>query len=80
MRLSNFLHIVADPAILSGKPCLKGTRISVQIVLEWLASGASITTIHAKYPHLSEVALQEAVLYASQFMNNDIVIETRIAA
>jgi uncharacterized protein (DUF433 family) len=80
MRLSNFQHLVADPAILGGKPCLKGTRISVQIVLEWLASGASITAIHAKYPHLSEAALQEAVLYASQFMNNDIVIETRIAA
>lgn len=80
MRLSNFLHIVADPEILGGKPCLKGTRISVQIVLEWLASGASIIAIHAKYPHLSEAALQEAVLYASQFMNNDIVIETRIAA
>jgi uncharacterized protein (DUF433 family) len=45
---------------------LKGTRISVQIVLEWLASGASIKTINAKYPQLSETALQEAVLYASQ--------------
>lgn len=66
MRLSNFLHLVSDPEILGGKPCLKGTRISIQIVLEWLASGASITAIHAKYPHLSEAALQEAILYASQ--------------
>jgi uncharacterized protein (DUF433 family) len=66
MRLSNFEHIVSNPNILGGKPCLKGTRISVQIVLEWLASGASIATIHAQYPHLSEAALQEAVLYASQ--------------
>jgi uncharacterized protein (DUF433 family) len=80
MRLTNFQHLVADPEILGGKPCLKGTRISVQIVLEWLASGGSIPAINAKYPHLSEAALQEAVLYASQFMNNDIVIETRIAA
>lgn len=66
MNLSNFQHLVADPAILGGKPCLKGTRISVQIVLEWLASGASIATIHAKYPNLSEAALKEAVLYTSQ--------------
>jgi uncharacterized protein (DUF433 family) len=65
MRLSNFVHLVADPNILGGKPCLKGTRISVQIVLEWLASGASIADIHAKYSHLSEAALQEAVSYAS---------------
>jgi uncharacterized protein (DUF433 family) len=54
------------PAILGGKPCLKGRRISVQIVLEWLASGASIAAIHAKYPNLSEAALKEAVLYASK--------------
>lgn len=67
MRLSNFQYLIADPNILGGKPCLKGTRISVQIVLEWLASGASITAINAKYPHLSQAALQEAVLYASQF-------------
>jgi uncharacterized protein (DUF433 family) len=66
MNLSNFQHLVADPAILGGKPCIKGTRISVQIVLEWLASGTSIASINAKYPNLSEAALQEAVLYASQ--------------
>ena len=70
MKLSNFQHIVSNPDILGGKPCLKDTRISVQIVLEWLASGGSIAAIHAKYPHLSEVALQEAVLYASQEKQN----------
>jgi uncharacterized protein (DUF433 family) len=66
MNLLNFQYLVAEPEILGGKPCLKGTHISVQIALEWLASGATITTIHAKYPHLSETALQEAVSYASQ--------------
>ena len=70
MRLSNFQHLIADPNILGGKPCLKGTRISVQIVLEWRASGASIVAINAKYPHLSEAALQEAVLYTSQEEQN----------
>ena len=57
MKLTNFQYLVADPNILGGKPCFKGTRISVQIVLEWLASGASIAAINAKYPHLSEAAL-----------------------
>jgi uncharacterized protein (DUF433 family) len=70
MSLSNFQHLTTDPAILGGKPCLKGTRISVQIVLEWLASGANIKDIHAKYPHLSETALKEAVLYAAQLVKN----------
>lgn len=35
-------YIVSDPEILSGKPIIKGSRISVQLILEWLASGASI--------------------------------------
>ena len=70
MSLSNFQYLAADPAILGGKLCLKGTRISVQIVLEWLASGATIKDIHTKYPNLSEAALQEAVSYASQLVKN----------
>jgi hypothetical protein len=34
--------IVADPEILAGKPCIKGTRISVEFILELLASGATL--------------------------------------
>ncbi len=36
-------RIVSDPAILGGKPCIKGTRISVEMVLEWVASGVAVT-------------------------------------
>ncbi len=36
-----FDRIVCDPEILSGKPTVKGTRISVEIILEWLGSGGS---------------------------------------
>ena len=36
-----FTRIVSNPAILGGKPCIKGTRISVEMILEWVASGAS---------------------------------------
>jgi uncharacterized protein (DUF433 family) len=75
-----FKHIVSDLGILNGKPCIKGSRISVQIILEWIASGASIRDIVTKYPHLSQEAVTEAVLYAAQFMDNDIVIETPVAA
>ena len=34
-------HIVSDPAILGGKPCIRGTRISVEFLLELVASGAA---------------------------------------
>jgi uncharacterized protein (DUF433 family) len=70
-----FKHIVSNPNILGGKPVIRGSRISVQLVLEWLASGASIQDIVHKYPHLSEDAVREAILYASNFMSNEILIE-----
>ena len=38
-----FDRIVSDPAVLGGKPIIKGTRISVELVLEWIASGTAAT-------------------------------------
>ncbi len=36
-----FPNIISDPDILNGKPCLTGTRISVELVMDWLGTGAS---------------------------------------
>jgi uncharacterized protein (DUF433 family) len=69
--------IVSDIAILGGKPCIKGTRISVQLILEWIATGASIQDIVIKHPHISIEAIQQAILYASDAMKNEIVIEVQ---
>ncbi len=69
--------IVSDIAILSGKPCIKDTRISVQLILEWIASGASIQDIVTKYPHISVEGVQQAILYASDAMKNEIIIEVQ---
>ncbi len=69
--------IISDIAILGGKPCIKGTRISVQLILEWMAAGASIQDIAVKYPHISTEAIQQAILYASDAMKNEIVIEVQ---
>ena len=76
----NFQHIVSNPAILRGKPCLAGTRISIDVVLEWLASGATLTEIVQKYQHLKMEALQEALLYAAQLFKNEIIREIKIVA
>jgi uncharacterized protein (DUF433 family) len=69
--------IVSDIAILGGKPCIKGTRISVQLILEWIATGATIQDIVIKHPHISIEAIQQAILYASDAMKNEIVIEVQ---
>lgn len=47
-----FDRLISDPAILGGKPTILGTRISVAMVLEWAASGASRDDIVRAYPHI----------------------------
>ena len=73
--MSEFKNIVAQADILGGKPIIKGTRISVELVLEWLATGASVDAIVQKFPQLSKEAVNEAILYASRSMKNEILIE-----
>src|SRR5207302_6051530 len=48
-----FDRIVSDPAILGGKPCIKGTRISVEFILELIASRSTVAEIVRKYPQLT---------------------------
>ena len=60
-----FDRIVTDPKILGGKPCIKGTRISVQIILELLASGAGVDDILQAYPQLTTEDIVEALRYAA---------------
>ena len=59
---------------MGGKPCIKDTRISVQLILEWLASGAAIQDIITKYHHISVEGVQQAILYASDALKNEIII------
>ena len=77
---NKFDKIVSNPEILGGKPCIAGTRISIEIILEWIASGASIQDIILKNTYLTEKAVKQAVLYASKLFENEIVIEIEHAA
>jgi uncharacterized protein (DUF433 family) len=69
-----FERIVCDPAILGGKPIIRGTRISVEFVLELIASGASRDEILLAYPHLSAEDIEDAVRYAARFLKNEVVL------
>lgn len=70
-----FQHIISDPKILGGKPILKGTRISVEFIIELVASGGSVKDIVNKYPHLKEEAVREAILFAGYNLRNDAILE-----
>jgi uncharacterized protein (DUF433 family) len=67
----NLIH--ADPAIMMGKPVIKGTRITVELILEKLAAGETIDDILKSYPHLTRHGILAAIAYASGVMKMDIV-------
>jgi uncharacterized protein (DUF433 family) len=69
-----FDRIVSNPDILGGKPCVRGTRISVEFILEMAASGASRDDIVREYPHLTAEDVEEALRYAAHFLKNDVLI------
>ncbi len=74
-----FVHLTVDPAILGGKPCITGTRLSVEFILELFASGASREELMNTYPQLTDEAIEEALHYAAQALKNDIVLTTTVA-
>jgi uncharacterized protein (DUF433 family) len=63
MNYSQYISI--DPAIRFGKPCIKGSRISVYDVLGWLASGSSVDQILIDYPELKEVEIRACLAFAA---------------
>lgn len=66
--------IGCDPAILGGKPVIRGTRISVAFVLQSLASGMSVDDILRGYPHLTREGVLAAVAFAARTFDGESVL------
>jgi uncharacterized protein (DUF433 family) len=64
-------RIVSDPNILVGKPTIKGTRISVELILGWLANGWSFEDIVGAYPHVARDDILAALAFAAELMRED---------
>lgn len=72
--------IVANPGILGGKPCIRGTRISVEFILELLASGGTREDILRAYPQIPAEGLSAALQYAARTLKNEVVWDVPISA
>jgi len=66
-------HITADPKILYGKPAIKGTRISVDLILEKLSYGETIDDLLKSYPHINREQNLACLAYASDSMRSESV-------
>ena len=73
-----FDRIVSNPAILGGKPIVRGTRISVELILEWFASGATRDDILGKHPQLSAADVEQALAYAASSIRNEVLVPAEV--
>ena len=64
-------RIIADPRILAGKPVIKGTRISVDLVLEELSQNPDITELLAAHPDLTRIDVQACLAYAKDIVTGE---------
>ncbi len=72
--------IVSDPAVLMGKPVIKGTRITVELILEKLAAGETIEQILAAHPRLTKEGIQAALSFAAETLRSDVIYPVDEAA
>ena len=68
------LRITVDPAIMVGKPVIKGTRIPVENILRKLGAGWGIPDILDAYPNLTAEDVYASVAYAADVVGNEDVI------
>ena len=68
------LRIEAKPDVMMGKPCVKGTRIPVYLILQKMAAGEGADELLAAYPQLTQQDLRACLEYAAALAGDEIVL------
>ncbi len=68
-------RVVVDPEICNGRPVIKGTRVTVQTVLEFLGAGDSVEDVLSEYPSLTHEDILASLRYSSRLMANHFTLE-----
>jgi len=61
-------YILVDPSICGGKPCIRGTRITVSALLDQLETGLTVDEVLERYPELSRAVMLAAIAYAAELV------------
>jgi len=67
-------YIESDAAVMLGKPVIKGTRITVELILQKLSEGASVEQLIMAYPGLKPEDILSVLAYASDMVSNETII------
>ncbi len=79
MAMSWRERIAIDPAVLVGKPVVKGTRISVELVIDLLAAGWNHEQILESYPRLTSDDIRACLAYAGELLHSERVYPLEVA-
>ena len=63
--MSDFPRITLDPAVMGGKPCIRGLRVTVGMIVGQIGAGRSIEALLGDYPYLEREDVLEALRYAA---------------
>jgi uncharacterized protein (DUF433 family) len=67
-------YIESNADVMLGKPVVRGTRITVALILKKMSEGASIDDLIAAYPNLTHTSINSVLAYASDVVSNETVI------
>lgn len=73
-------HIEVNPKVMMCKPVIKGTRITVELILEKLSHGESFEEILAEHPRLRREHILAALTYAVRALQGELLIPIALAA
>jgi uncharacterized protein (DUF433 family) len=71
-------YISSDSEVLLGKPCIKGTRISVEFIIQLLASGWTEKQIFENYPTINQIHLQAIFMYIFENIHDNLIFNFSI--
>jgi uncharacterized protein (DUF433 family) len=64
-------RIEVNPAVLVGKPVIRGTRLSVELILDLLAGGWNVEDLLAEYPGLTDADIRACIAYAKERIEDE---------
>lgn len=69
-------RVVSDPNIMLGKPIIRGTRITIELIVRKLSEGMSADEVIEAYPHLKKEDILAALSYCADVVSKEELIET----
>jgi uncharacterized protein (DUF433 family) len=71
--MSRFERIVRDPEVCGGQPTIKGTRVLVLDILDWLKEGETFEEILENFPSITREDIQEILAYAKEMIAGEVI-------